>query len=181
MRKLIWQMNVSLDGFADHTVAIADDELLEFSASQMENMDILLFGRVTYQLMEGWHHMQGDPNATKGMIEFAKKFVVKPKIVFSRTLQKTERKNEKLVKEDIIEVIKQLKQQPGKNLSIAGLDLPHKLIRQGLIDEYLFLVQPVIVGKGNRLFEGIQDRIELRFLETKTFKSGVVVLRYSPD
>lgn len=181
MRKLVWQMNVSLDGFADHTVAIADDELHEFATDQMDRMDILLFGRVTYQLMDVWHQIPADPKATKAMIEFALKFNAMPKIVFSRTLRETERENERLVRNNAVEEIIRLKQQSGKDLSIVGLSLAHELARQGLIDEYLLLLHPVIVGKGRRLFDGLGDRISLRLIDTKTFRSGVVVLRYSSE
>jgi dihydrofolate reductase len=177
MRKLIWQMNVSLDGFADHTVAIADDELHDFSTRQMEKMDMLLFGRVTYELMEFWHQTPND--STKKMLEFANKFNAMPKVIFSRTLPKIKRKNERLVKDNAIEEIKKLKQQSGKDMSIAGLSFPQELVRQGLIDEYLLLLQPVVVGKGKRLFGDLEDKINFKLIETKAFKSGVVVLRYS--
>lgn len=179
MRKLIWQMNVSLDGFADHTVAIADDELFDFSTRQMEKMDMLLFGSVTYELMECWHQTPDDPNATKKMLEFANKFNAMPKVIFSRTLLKTKRENERLVKDNAIEEIKKLKQQSGKDMSIAGLRFPQELVRRGLIDEYLLLLQPVVVGNGKRLFGDLEDKINFKLIETKAFKSGVVVLRYS--
>jgi dihydrofolate reductase len=181
MRKLIWQINVSLDGFADHTVVVADDDLFEFSTSQMDAVDTLLFGRVTYQLMEGWHQTPDDPKATKKMIEFANKFNAMPKVVFSRTLQKTARENEKLVADNVVEEITRLKQQSGKNLSITGLALPQDLMRHRLIDEYLLLLQPVKVGKGKRLFDGMEDETSFKLIETKTFMSGVIALRYAPQ
>ncbi len=183
MRKLIWQVTVSLDGFADHTVVHADDELdelFEFSINQMDEMEFLLFGRVTYQLMEVWHQTPDDPKATKKMIEFANKFNAKPKIIFSRSLQEV-RENERLVKKDAVEEVIKLKQQSGKNLLISGLALPQEFIRQGLIDEYLLLILPTIVGKGKRLFDNLEDRKSLKLIYTNTFKSGVVVLRYSSE
>lgn len=187
MRKLIWQMNVSLDGYADHTEVMADNsseaynEVFDFTIKQMDQMDFLLFGRVTYQLMEGWHKTPEDPNATKEMIEFANKFNAMPKIIFSRSLQNTVRENERLIKDNVIEEIIKLKQQSGKNLSIGGLNLPQEFIRHGLIDEYLLLLQPHILGKGKRLFDGLEERIKLKLINTVTFQSGVVVLRYSSE
>jgi len=173
------QMNVSLDGVADHTVAIADDELHEFAASQLDNVDTLLFGRVTYQLMESyWPYAYRDPKATKSMIEFANKFNAMPKIVFSRTLRKIEGKNTRLVRNNVVEEVIRLKQQSGKNLSIGGISICQEFMRHGLIDEYLLLVQPVIWGKGKRLFDGLKDRTKLKLIDTKTFRSGVVVLHY---
>ncbi len=187
MRKLIWQMSVSLDGYADHTEVIADtspeafDELFDFTTKQWDQMDFLLFGRVTYQLMEVWHKVPEDPNATKKMIEFANKFNAMPKIVFSRSLQKTVRENERLIRDNVIEEIIKLKQQSGKDLSIGGLNLPQEFIRHGLIDEYLLLLQPHILGKGKRLFDGLEEKIKLKLINTVTFQSGVVVLRYSSE
>ena len=168
MGNLIWQVNVSLDGFADHTAVIADDELFEFSTRQMDKMDMLLFGRVTYQLMEGWHQTPDDPGASKKMVEFANKFNSMPKVIFSRTLQQTGWTNERLVRDNVVEEVIRLKQQSGKDLSIGGLDLPQALARQGLIDEYLLLLHPLIVGKGKRLFEGLEEKINLKLIDTKT-------------
>ncbi len=180
MRKIILQMNVSLDGCADHTVAIADDELHEFATRQLDSIDTLLFGRVTYQLMESyWPHAREDPQATGSMIEFADKFNPIPKIVFSKTLREAGGKNTRIISDNVIEEVIKLKRQPGKNLSIGGISICREFMKQGLIDEYLLLVQPVIWGEGRRLFEGLEGRINLKLIDTKTFTSGVVVLRYA--
>ena len=182
MRKLIFSMNISLDGYADHTVAIADDELHEFASDLLDSVDIILFGRVTYQLMESyWPNARKDPGATKSMIEFADKINAKPKIVFSRTLQKAEWNNTRLVKDNIVEEVVKLKRQRGKNLSIGGIGMCQEFMKLGLIDEYWLLVQPVIIGKGRRLFESLRNRISLKLVDTKTFNSGVVVLHYRAD
>ncbi len=179
MRKLIMEMNISLDGCADHTVAIADDELHDFAAQMLDSVDIELFGRVTYQLMESyWPHAHEDPQATQSMIRFARKFNAMPKIVFSQTLQKADWQNTRLVRENAVEEVARLKRQPGKDLSIGGISISQDLMRHGLIDEYWLLVQPVVWGKGTRLFDGVDTRVNLKLLETKTFKSGVVVLHY---
>jgi dihydrofolate reductase len=182
MRKLIFSINVSLDGFADHTVASADDELHEFSTSLLNSVDTVLFGRVTYQLFESyWPLAATDPQSTKSIIEFAHKINTMPKIVFSRILQKADWNNTRLVKDNMVEEVSKLKQGPGKNLSVGGLSMAHALMKLSLIDEYWFLVQPVIVGEGRRLFDGVNSRLDLKLVDTKTFRSGVAVLHYLLD
>jgi dihydrofolate reductase len=174
------QMNVSLDGVADHTVAIADNELHNFAAEVLRSLDLLLFGRVTYQLMEGyWPHAHDDPDATRSMKDFADMFNAMPKIVFSKTLQEAGWQNSRIVRENAVEEVARLKRQPGKNLSIGGISISRELMRHGLIDEYILLVHPVVWGTGRRLFDGMEDRINLKLIETRKFKSGVIVLRYA--
>jgi dihydrofolate reductase len=182
MRNLFLAINVSLDGFADHTVAIADDELHEFYGGLLDNTDIALFGRITYQMMESyWPHAHGDPKATKSTLDFADKFNAIPKIVFSRTLQKAEWNNTRLVRDNMVEEVIQLKQQPGKDISLGGISIAQEFMRHGLIDEYWLAIHPVIMGKGRRLFDGLNDRINLKLVDIKTFHSGVVVLHYQHD
>ncbi len=183
MRKLVLAINVSLDGFADHTVAVAaDDEHHRFFSRLLDDTDIALFGRVTYQLMESyWPHAHEDPIATKGVLEFADKFNKIPKIVFSRTLQKAEWANTKLIKDNMVEEVVRLKQQQGKNISLGGISISQEFMRRGLIDDYWLVVQPVIVGKGKPLFDNLNGRIGLKLVETKAFKSGVVALHYLSD
>ncbi len=179
MRKLILAINVSLDGFADHTVAIADDELHDFFSRLLDETDIALFGRATYQLMENyWPNARQDPNATKSMLDFADKFNAIPKIVFSRTLEKAGWNNTTLVKENMVEEVTRLKQQSGRNISLGGISVSQEFMRRGLIDEYWLAVQPVIWRNGKRLFDGLNDKINLKLIDTRTFKSGVVVLHY---
>jgi dihydrofolate reductase len=179
MRKLIMQMNVSLDGVADHTVAIADNELHNFSAEVLRGLDLLLFGRVTYQLMEGyWPRAHEDPQATRSMKDFADKFNAMPKIVFSSTLQEAGWQNSRIVRENAVEEVNRLKRQPGKNIGIGGISISRELMKHGLIDEYLLLVHPVVWGAGRRLFDGMENRINLRLVDTRKFRSGVIVLRY---
>ncbi len=180
MRKLVYEINVSLDGFADHTAgSVVDDELLDFFSRLLDETDIEIFGRVTYQLMESyWPNIHQEPNATRGELEFANRFNSISKIVFSKSLQKAEWNNTKLIKDDAIEEVRKLKQQPGKNISIGGIYLASTLMNAKLIDEYWILVHPVIVGKGRRLFEEIKERQNLKLVETKKFNSGVVVLHY---
>jgi len=179
MRKLLLAINISLDGFADHTVAIADDELHEFSSGLLDDTDIALFGRVTYQLMENyWPHAHEDPNATKAELDFSDKFNAIQKIVFSRTLQKAEWNNTRLIKDNMVEEVVKLKQQDGKAISLGGISIAQEFMRRDLIDEYWLAVQPVVAGKGRRLFENLTGKIKLKLIGTLKFKSGVLVLHY---
>lgn len=181
MRKLIFTLNISLDGVADHTVAIADDELHDFSTHLLDTVDMVLFGRVTYQLFESyWPVAHADPHATRSMIEFANKINAIPKIVFSRTLEKAAWNNTRLFKGDMVKEVLKLKQGTGGSLSIGGISLIQTCMRLKLIDDYWLLVQPVIWGKGRRLFDDVDERLNLRLGDSQTFKSGVVVLHYSP-
>jgi dihydrofolate reductase len=179
MRKLIWAINVTLDGYADHEAVIADDELHYFYADLLKEVDAELFGRKTYDLLESfWPTAAEDPESTKGMIEFAERINSIPKIVFSKTLQKAEWKNTKLVKEDAIAEVRKLKAQAGKSLCIGGISLANNLMQEGLIDEYWIVVQPIILGKGKYLFQNINERKNLKLVDMKIFKSGVAALHY---
>jgi dihydrofolate reductase len=179
MRKIIFAINITVDGFADHTAVIADDELHDFYSELLDSIDIVLFGRKTYQLMESfWPVADKDPGSTRSMIEYAHKINAKPKIVFSKTLDKVTWNNTRLVKENMIDEVLKLKNKPGKNLSAGSLSIASALAKQGLIDEYWFLIQPIILGKGKHLLSGLKDRIDLVQVDTRTFKSGVVVLHY---
>jgi dihydrofolate reductase len=179
MRKLVLSINVSLDGFADHTVAIADDELHDYYRKELEHTSIALFGRVTYQLMERyWPYAHEDPAATKADRAFAERFNAIPKIVFSKTIQRAEWNNTSLNNGDMVEEVRRLKAQPGKPLSIGGISAAQALMRHGLIDEYFLAVHPIVVTSGRRLFENIGERQNLELIDTSTFRSGVVVLHY---
>lgn len=180
--KLIFQINTTLDGYADHEAGIADDELHDFFADQLDVIDIELFGRVTYELMAGyWPDAPRDPRASKRVIAFAEKFNAMPKVVFSKTLRSADWSNTTLVNGDMIEEVKQLKSQPGRVLSVGGVSVIQQLLRHRLVDECWILVHPVLLGGGRRLFEGIGNRIDLHLLDASTFRSGVVVAHYSID
>jgi dihydrofolate reductase len=179
VRKLVLSINVTLDGFADHTEMIADDELHDFFSRRLDDTGIELFGRVTYQMMGSyWPHAHDDQAASKSILNFADKFNSITKIVFSSTLEKAEWNNTTLVRENALEYVARLKETEGKNLGIGGIRLAQAFMKAGLIDEYWLLVHPVVVGKGRRLFENANQKLTLRLLETKVFKSGVVVLHY---
>jgi dihydrofolate reductase len=182
MRNVILSINVSLDGFADHDVAIADDELHYFYINRLNELDAVLFGRVTCRLFEEfWPLAPVDPQSTASVVDFAYKINAIPKVVFSNTLKTVEWNNTRLVHGSPEEEVTQMKQQPGKGLSVGGIRLAQSLIRAGLIDEYWFLVQPVVRGSGRRPFGGLIQRANLGLAESKTFHSGVVALHYQPQ
>ncbi len=182
MRKLILSMNMTLDGFADHTAGIADDELHDFYADQLDKVGTVLFGRITYQLMESfWPDAPSNPECTKSMIRFANKFNNISKIVFSRTLDKAEWNNTKLIKDNMADEVVKMKQQSGRNISVGGsVSIVQAFMKHKLIDEYLLVVHPIILGSGKRLFDRMNERVKLRLIDTKKFKSGAVALHYLP-
>jgi dihydrofolate reductase len=181
MRNLIFAINITLDGCCDHTKTIADEELLEYYTQLMRDVDLQVFGRKTYQLMVPyWPDVAKNQSMTKAEHEFAKAFVSKDKIVFSQSLESAEDKNTKIVRTNLQDEILKLKQEQGANILIGGVAVPSQLIELGLVDEYRFVVQPIIAGEGRRLLEGVslQERLQLRLVESKIFKSGCVALRY---
>lgn len=180
MRKLVMAINVSLDGYADHTIGIPDDELHEFFSGLLDVTGIELFGRITYEMMASyWPHAHDNPDETEAILTFADKFNAIPKIVFSSTLDKAEWNNTTLIKSDAIEYITELKKSEGKNLAIGGISLSTALMGHDLIDEYWIVIHPVVAGHGRRLFENVHNHIDLKLIETKKLKSGVIALHYS--
>ncbi|HMS34801.1 MAG TPA: dihydrofolate reductase family protein [Ignavibacteria bacterium] len=181
MRKLIAAINMTLDGFCDHTAGIADDELHRHYNELLNNAGALLYGRITYQLMESyWPEIVKNPTGNKPEDEFAVLIDNIPKIVYSRTLKKVEWKNSELKNEIIKDEITALKQQDGKNIFAGSPGLIVALTQLGLIDEYQLCVQPIILGNGLTLFKNIKDRINLKLINTKIFGSGAIVLYYVP-
>ena len=181
MRKLIYAINVTLDGCLDHTKMVAEEELLDYYTQLLRDADLEVFGRKTYQLMVPyWPDVAKDPSATKADKEFARAFVSINKIVFSRTLDSAEDSNTRIVRGNLHDEILKLKQEPGKYILVGGVEIPSQLIELGLVDEYLFVVQPIIAGEGRRLLEGVSlpQRLQLKLVESKIFKSGSVALRY---
>ena len=181
MRKLIFAINTSLDGCVDHTKLIADEETGGYFTQLLREADLLVYGRKTYQLMVPyWPDVLKDQSATKADTEFARAFVSIKKIVFSRTLESAEDKNTRIVRANPRDEILKLKQEPGKDILVGGVDIPSQLIQLGLVDEYLFVVGPIVAGEGRRLFDGVSlpEKLQLKLVESKSFKSGSVALRY---
>jgi len=180
MRKLVAAINMTLDGFCDHTSMIADDELHDHYTGLLKNAGAILYGRITYQLMEYWPTVVKNPTGNKSMDEFAVVMDNIPKIVFSHTLKSVDWKTARLAKKDIKEEVLELKEQAGKPVLVGSRSLIVTLLNLNLIDEFQICVQPVIAGKGLSLLENIDDRINLKLLKTKTFSSGSIVLYYEP-
>ena len=184
MRKLIYGINLTLDGSCDHTKADGHDEILEYFGQQIREADLLLYGRKTYELMVPyWPDVaKNQSGQTKAANDFANAFAaVKQIIVFSRTLGKAEGKNTRVLHANLKDEILKLKQEPGKDILVGGVDLPSQLLELDLIDEYRFVIHPVVVGEGRRLFDhtSLQERLRLKFIDSTVFKiSGCVALRY---
>ena len=181
MRNVIFAINITLDGCCDHTKQIGDEETHEYFTHLMRDVDLLVFGRKTYQLMVPfWPEVAKNQSMTKASNEFAQKFDSINKIVFSRSLDSAEDKNTRIVRTNLHDEILKLKQEEGKNILVGGVSIPSQLIELGLVDEYRFVVSPIVAGEGRRLLEGVslRERLQLKLVESKIFKSGCVALRY---
>jgi dihydrofolate reductase len=181
MRNVIFAINITIDGCCDHTKTIAAEGVLNYFTQLLGEADLLVFGRKTYQLMVPyWPDIAKSQSETSAENEFAKLFVSKNKIVFSRTLNSAEADNTRIVRTNLHDEILKLKQGQGKNILVGGVDVPSQLIKLDLVDEYRLIVQPIVAGEGRRLLEGIslQKRLQLRLVESKIFKSGCIALRY---
>jgi len=181
MRTLIFAINLTIDGNCDHTKMLANDEIYDFYTPLLRDTDLLLYGRKTYQLMVPfWPDVAKAQSMSKPANAFAQVFASIPKLVVSQSLSSVEDKNTTILRTNLQDEIQKLKRQPGKNIMTGGVTLPSQLMKLGLIDEYRFLIHPVIAGEGTRLLEGIppQERFQLTLAESKTFKSGCVALRY---
>ena len=181
MRNVVFAINITVDGCCGHESVVADDELHEYFTGLLRDSDIEIFGRNTYHLMYPyWHDVAMNQSESKATNEFARMFDSIPKIVFSTTLKSVEWNNTTLLRSNLQEEIVKLKQQPGKDISIGSISIASQLTQLGLIDEYHFVVHPIIAGKGPRLFEldGMKDNLQLKLVGSKTFHSGVVALHY---
>jgi dihydrofolate reductase len=181
MRKLIYSMGVSLDGFiagpgGEIDWSAPDEELHRFHNQQVRELGAHLCGRKLYEVMAYWETADQNPSAPEYELEFARIWKALPKIVFSRTLEEVEG-NYRLVREGAAEEVARLKAEPGKDLAVGGAGLASSLIRLGLIDEYRLFVSPVVLGRGTPYFPALEERIDLQLLETRTFGSRVVYLR----
>ena len=182
MRNLIFAINLSLDGCCDHTKMNPDEEVHEYFTQFMRDVDVLVYGRKTYELMVPfWPDVARDHSGpTKAMNDFAEAFDSNRIVVFSRSLDRVERENTSLVRTNLEDEILKLKQEPGKDIATGGVAVPAQLIELGLVDEYRFVVHPVIAGAGRRLLDDVNlpDRLQLKLVDSKVFKSGSVALRY---
>jgi dihydrofolate reductase len=181
MRKLIAAMNMTLDGFCDHTAMGADDEIHQHYTDLLNDADTIIYGRITYQLMEYWKPFVENPTGEKSMDDFAAAIENISKIVYSRTLESVDWKNTELKREIVKDEILELKQRAGKDLLVGSPSLIVALTQLGLVDEYQLGVHPTVVGSGLSLFKNISNRVDLKLLKTKTFGCGAVFLYYEPS
>ena len=178
MRKLIAAINMTLDGYCDHTAIIPDYEIHQHYTDLLCNAGIILYGRITYQLMEYWRTVLENPTGNKSIDDFAIVMDNTPKIVFSHTLKNVDWKSAKLAHQDIEDEVLELKQQSGKDIFVGSPSLIVALTKLNLIDEYQLCIHPVIAGSGLPLFKNMNKRTILKLTNTKTFGGGAVILYY---
>ena len=190
MRKIYLFMMLSLDGYFEgpnHDISWhnVDDEFNRFALEQLKEADLFLYGRRMYQLMEDfWPKAVNDINMSKENLEIAKLINNTAKMVFSKTLQKVEEKenwkNVRLIHEFHSEEIMRLKQQTGKSIWVGGSDLALSFIKAKLIDEFRFMMNPTVIGNGTPIFKGLDGKLNLELVKTRKFNSGNVLLYYKP-
>ncbi len=181
MRKIIYGINLTADGCCDHTKGLASGEVHKYFTDLMRDVDLIIYGRITYELMVPyWPEVAKNRSGSKTEIDFAQTFNAIPKIVFSRTLQSVE-VDTTIIRENLADEVLKLKQLPGKNISIGGVDLPSQLIAYGLVDEFYFVIHPTLAGEGRRLLDNTNliKKFNLKLIEAKVLKDGFVALHYS--
>lgn len=181
MRKLIFAINLTLDGCCDHTKLSGDADILAHFGQFLQNVDLIIYGRKTYGLMVPyWPDIAREQTESPAEIEYARIFDAVPKLVFSRTLNSVDDKNSSLAQNDLISEVAKLKQLPGKPISVGGVALPAQLLAAGLIDEFHIVVHPIIAGKGRRLFDDVDlhENTPLRLVTSKQLPGGRMALDY---
>ncbi|MES2238923.1 MAG: dihydrofolate reductase family protein [Bacteroidota bacterium] len=181
MGKIVAAINMTIDGFCDHTAIEPDEEIHQHYEELLNSAATILYGRITYQLMGFWQTLLEKPSGEKSMDDFAKAIDRVPKIVFSHTLKNLEWDSAKLANDPIEEVVSKLKQQAGKDIFVGSRSLIIQLMNLNLIDEYQLCVHPVVAGGGLPLFENVNDRTVLKLIKTKNFKGGAILLYYEPN
>ena len=180
MRPLRYSINVTLDGCCDHRVGIADEDLHRNAAENIDRADALLFGRVTYEMMESAWRGPGAPGTRPDWMEgFARTIDAAKKYVVSSTLPRVDW-NAELVRGDLENAVRALKQESGKGIFVGGVMLPQALAELGLIDEYDFVVHPRIAGRGPSLLAGLSKYVDLKLVSVREYGSGMVAMRYEP-
>ena len=182
MRKLIYAINVTIDGCCDHTKGIVDEKILDYYTQLVRDVGLFVYGRKTYQLMVPyWPDVAKNPSSTRADADFAQAFDSKNKVVFSRSLDKVEDGKARIAHGNLRDEILKLKEEPGGDILAGGVDIPSQLMALGLVDEYRVVVMPVVAGKGRRLLEDVSlpEMQRLKLVDSKLFDSGCVALRYS--
>jgi dihydrofolate reductase len=180
MRRLWYSINITLDGCCDHRTIPSDEDLHRHWAENLAQADALLFGRVTYEMMEaGWRSPAPTGARPDWMEPFAQTINAAKKHVVSSTLERVDW-NAELVRGDLGKAVQELKRESGKGLFVGGLKLPLALAELGLIDEYEFVVHPRLAGHGPTLFAGLSNHVDLKLVSRLEFGSGAVAMRYEP-
>ena len=180
MRKVIAAINMTIDGVCDHTAGLPDEEIHQHYADLLDSADIILYGRTTYQLMQYWQTLIKNPSGKKTADDFAIAIDKIQKIVFSHNLKNTDWGSATLATKPIEELVRELKQQSGKDILVGSRSLITQLMTLKLIDEYQLCVHPAIAGNGLQLFENVNDRTIFKLIKTKNFISGAITLYYEP-
>ena len=180
MRKLIAAINMTLDGFCDHTAVDSDDEIHQHYDELLKNAGDILYGRITFQLMEYWRTVVENPTGNQSHDDFAVTIDNVSKIVFSQTLKDLSWKNSRLAKGTLEEEVSMLRQQPGKDIFVGSPGMIIQSMNLHLVDELQLCIHPVMAAKGRLLFKNLQERISLKLLNTKTFRSGAIIHYYEP-
>ncbi len=180
MRKVIAAINMTVDGYCDHTAVDPDAEIHDHYTALLKNAGVILYGRITYQLMEFWRTIIEHPSGNRSMDEFAAVMNDTPKLVFSTQLKQTGWHSATLARQAPAEEVKELLQQPGKDIYVGSPSLINELTNQQLINEYQLCIHPVLAGAGKPLFSGLAGRTALMLTGSKTFKSGAIILYYAP-
>ncbi|WP_460675325.1 dihydrofolate reductase family protein [Larkinella ripae] len=180
MRTVTFGMNISLDGYCDHTMFNPSEEVHDYFTSMMNDVDLIVYGRIMYQLMfPYWADVAKNQSGTADEIRFAERLTAIDKVVVSRSLNLVE-PNTRIIRSNPADELRKLKQQPGNKISVDSVSLLPELIAAGLIDEFQLVVHPVMVGQGRPLIEGgsLQKQLDLKLVDTTVFKSGSVALHY---
>ena len=178
MPKVIAAFNMTLDGVCDHTAGVADEGLHQHYRELIDGAGFLLYGRITYQLMQYWQELQRNPSGEEAMDEFAASIGRAEKLVFSHTLGDTGWDSARLASRSLVEEVRELREQSGKDILVGSRSLIVQLLNRGLVDELQICIHPVLEGRGMLLFDEIDERIALKFIETKLLSSGSIVLYY---
>jgi dihydrofolate reductase len=180
MRTVTFGMNITLDGYCDHTIGNPDEELYKYFTSMMDDVDLIFFGRVMYELMfPYWSDVADKQSGTTEENRFAERISAIDRVVISRSL-KSLMDNTRIVNNNPAEELQKLKQQPGKKISVDSLSMLPELVAAGLIDEFYLVVHPVLAGKGRRLLDipNFQEHLNLKLINSEVFQSGCVALHY---
>lgn len=180
MKKVIAAINMTLDGVFDHTAIQPDEEVHQHYTDLLKDSEVILYGRITFELMKYWQTFLKDPSEEKSMNDFAIAIDQIPKIVFSNKLKDTDWDTARLATQDIEKEVLVLKESSEKDILLGSRSMINQLMKWDLIDEYQFCVHPLIAGQGLSLFEEMHDRTVLKLIKTKIFSSGAIILYYEP-